>query len=104
MLAAKLNRVRELMAAPTTDAEKKAKMEELLHRLEDEQRKVQQRITDILGKVNAYTNAAVEVSGEITPGTLIEICQTALFVTEPLKKVRLRLDGGGGKLLIENLK
>jgi hypothetical protein len=45
----------------------------------------------------------VEVSGEIVPGTLIEICQIALFVDEPLKKTRIKLDKAGGKLVTENL-
>jgi hypothetical protein len=45
----------------------------------------------------------VEVTGEIAPGTLIEICQIALFVDEPLRKVRIKLDKMGGKLVPEPL-
>jgi hypothetical protein len=45
----------------------------------------------------------VEVLGEVAPGTLIEICQIALFVTEPLRHVRIRLDRGLGKLVSEPL-
>jgi len=38
------------------------------------------------------------------PGTLIEICQAALFVTETLKKVRIKLDWETNKLVTERLK
>jgi uncharacterized protein (DUF342 family) len=106
MLAAKLGRLREIMAAPPEegeDPERRAKMEELLHRLEEEQKKAGQRISGMIGKINADENALIKVSGEIAPGTLIEICQIALFVTEPLKKVSIRLDTIQGKLICENM-
>jgi uncharacterized protein (DUF342 family) len=103
IIAAKLGRLRELMAVPENDGEKQAKMEELRHRLEDEQKKTGARISDLLGRLNADENASVEVSGEIAPGTLIEICQIAFFVSEPLRKVRIRLDKSLGKLVSEAL-
>ena len=103
ILAAKLSRLKELMEDPQADEEKKAKMEVLLRRLEDEQRKAQAKITQLLGRLNASEDAIVEVKNEIVPGTLIEICQIALFVTEPLKKVRIRLDRASGKLVTEKL-
>jgi len=103
ILAAKLNRLKELMEDPQADEEKIAKMETLRQRLEDEQLKAQTKISEILGKINAYDAAVVEVKGEIVAGTLIEICQTALFLTEPLKKVRIRLDRNNNKLVTEKL-
>ncbi|MDR2184599.1 MAG: FapA family protein [Treponema sp.] len=103
IIAAKLGKLRELMAAPGQDGEKQAKMEELRRRLEDEQKKTGSRISGLLGRLNADENAAVEVSGEIALGTLIEICQIAFFVSEPLRKVRIRLDKSMGKLICEPL-
>ena len=103
ILAAKLSRLRELMEDPAADEEKKAKMEALLRRLEEEQKKAQARVSELLGKINTFEDAVVEVKGEIVPGTLIEICQTALFVTEPLKKVKIRLDRESSKLVTEKL-
>jgi uncharacterized protein (DUF342 family) len=104
ILAAKLAKLRELMAETTEEqAEKKAKMEELLHRLEDEQKKTTLKISALLGRLNADQTAAVEVAGEIAPGTLIEICQIAFFVSEPLRKVRIKLDTYTGKLISEPL-
>ena len=103
ILAAKLAKLRELMAAPDPHPEKRAKMEELLRRLEEEQQAVSVRLSELLGRINADEKAVVEISGEIRPGTLIEICQIALFVTEPLRKVRVRLDTSGGKLVTEPL-
>jgi uncharacterized protein (DUF342 family) len=103
MLAGKLSKLRELMAVPEPDPEKRAKMEELLHRLEEEQKKTGLHIASIMGKLDADEDAKVEVSGEIAPGTLIEICQIALFVSDPLRKVRIKLDKGAGKLITEPL-
>jgi len=103
ILWTKLNQLRILMEDTSLDDEKKAKMEAFRQKLEAEQRKAQTKITDILGKVNACESAVVEVKGEIVPGTLIEICQTALFVTEPLRKVRIKLDRESNKLVSEKL-
>jgi len=101
LLAAKLNRLRELMEDPNLTDEKKVKIETLRLRLEEEQMKTQAKITELLGKINTYANAVVEIKGEIVEGTVIEICQAALFVTTPLKKVRIRLENG--KLVTEKL-
>ncbi|MDR0583081.1 MAG: FapA family protein [Treponema sp.] len=98
ILAAKLDKVRELLAAGA-EGEKRSKIEELLRRLEEEQQNASARVTTLLDHINTDENAVVEVSGEIRPGTLIEICQIALFVAEPLRKVRIRLDKAGGKLV-----
>ncbi|MDR2134559.1 MAG: FapA family protein [Treponema sp.] len=103
ILAAKLAKLRELLEAPETGGEKRAKMEELIRRLEAEQRAASVKVSDLMSRINADENAAVEVSGEIVPGTLIEICQIALFVSEPLRRIRIRLDKAGGKLLSESL-
>ena len=103
MLASRLSSLRELMEDPEADDEKKAKMEALHKKLQDEQHKAQTRISEILGEMNAFEAAVVEVKGEIVPGTLIEICQTALFVTEPLRRVRIRLDRDNNKLVTEKL-
>jgi sulfur carrier protein ThiS len=92
-----------MMASPETDQEKRAKMEELLRRLEEEQQKASSKVSDLLGQINTDENAVVEVLGEIVPGTLIEICQVALFVTDTLRKVRIRLDKAAGKLISEPL-
>jgi uncharacterized protein (DUF342 family) len=103
ILAAKLARLRELLADPAADSEKRAKLEQLRQRLEDEQQKASSRVAELMGRVNTDGNAAVEVSGEIAEGTLLEICQVALFVTFPLKRVRVKLDRENGKLITENL-
>jgi uncharacterized protein (DUF342 family) len=103
VIAAKLARLREFIATPDLTPEKKAKMEELLHHLEGEQKKTGAHIADLLGRLNADGTAVVEASGEIAPGTLIEICQIALFISEPMRRVRIRLDNNSGKLVSEAL-
>jgi uncharacterized protein (DUF342 family) len=107
ILTAKIARLRELLAvkgpADQNTPEKQARMEELLRRLEGEREKTALRISELMGAINVCQDAVVEISGDILPGTLIEICQVALFVTEPLRKVRIRLDRAGGKLVRDNL-
>jgi uncharacterized protein (DUF342 family) len=103
ILAAKLARIKELLADPASEGDKKAKLEQLLARLEEEQRKASAKVAELMGRLNTDENAVVEVSGEIAEGTLIEICQIALFVTSPLKKIRVKLDRENGKLATENL-
>jgi septal ring factor EnvC (AmiA/AmiB activator) len=115
IVAAKLARVNEMFAeesakpAPELPAAvavhqaKIAKLEEARGRLEAERDKYAAAITAILGRINAAEDASVEVTGEIAEGTIIEICQVALFVTEPLKKVRVRLDRSQGKIVTESL-
>ena len=71
--------------------------------MEEEQKKAQNKVADLLGKINANLDATVEVTGEIVQGTLIEICRAALYVTEPLKKVRIKLDKMCNKLITETL-
>ncbi|MDR2742735.1 MAG: FapA family protein [Treponema sp.] len=106
MLAAKLDKLKELMNTPPVEGEnleRRTKMEQLRRRLEEEQEKVTRRISGIMEETTGDENAVVEASGEIVSGTLIEVCQIALFVTDPLKKVRIRLDKTQGKLVCENL-
>ena len=102
-IAVRLNRLKELMEYPQADGEKKEKMEAMQRKLEDDQKKAQAKVSGLLGKLTSYWDASVEVSGEIVPGTLIEICQAALFVTEPLKKVRIKLDRASMRLITESL-
>jgi uncharacterized protein (DUF342 family) len=98
VIAAKLRKLREMMDETITDEEVLVKVKALLKKLEDERKTVTDRLTKVMGNINIDENAFVEVSGEITTGTLIEICQVALFVDEPLKRVRIRLDKEKNKL------
>jgi len=103
ILSGKLDHLTKLMTNPDIDDEKRAKMEALRQRFEGEKRKIQVKISEILSKLNAYEDAVVEVKGEIFSGTHIEICQIALVVHKPLKKVRIRLDRGNNRLITEKL-
>jgi uncharacterized protein len=98
IIAAKLRKLREMMEDAVLDEKVLVKIKALLKKLEDEQKAVTERLTKVMGNINIDENAFVEVSGGITTGTLIEICQVALFVDEPLKRVRIRLDKEKNKL------
>ena len=99
LLAAKLERLKELLENTETQGEKRTKLEELQSQLKEQQRVTSEKVSELMGRINADEKAVIEVSGEIAPRTLIEICQIALFVTEPLKKVRISLDRRYGKLI-----
>ena len=101
MLSIQIRRLKELMETSTD--EKKIKLQEALIKLEEDQKKTQTEITHLLESMMHHEDAIVEITGEIVPGTLIEICNTALYVTEPLKKVRIRLDKEKNKLVTEDL-
>jgi uncharacterized protein (DUF342 family) len=102
IVSAKLERLRELMEKPDQNPEKLAQMKILLRRLEGEQQAASTRIAELLGNINADERAVVEVTGDVLPGTIIEICQVALFIDKPLQRVRFKLNNFG-KLVSEKL-
>jgi len=116
IINAKLAKVNELLEKETQAAEgnmtpaekdiklqKIAKLTESAKTLAAEQQKTQAAITELLGRLNMADGAVIDVLNEVAPGTIIEICQIALFVTEPLKHVRIRLDRAQGKVVSEPL-
>jgi uncharacterized protein (DUF342 family) len=104
-IAAKLRKLREMLdeSTPAPDEVTVAKIKVLVKKLEEERKTITERLTKVIGNINIDDDTFVEVSGEITAGTLIEICQVALFVEEPLKKVRIRLDKDKNKLYVEQM-
>lgn len=79
--------------------EKYQKIDELSAQLHNEQNKIQTRIMELLPKINADENAAVETKGSISPGTLIDICDIVLAVDQPIKKAKIKLSKEEGKLI-----
>jgi len=102
-LAIKAQRLKVMMEDLSTGEEKKAKIKIILEKLAEEQEKTQNKVSELLGKLNTYEDATLEVKGEIESGVLIEICHAALFVTEPIKKSKIRLDRETRKLIIEKM-
>ena len=100
MLSIKIKHLRDLLETPEVNKEG---LESALSEMEAEKQKTQKIVTEMLSNMNSYEDAVVEVKGETAPGTLIEICHTALFVTEPLRKTRFRLDKINNKIITENL-
>ena len=100
MLAAKIKRLKEILENPVMDSEK---IKSLIEQYKEEQQKAQNRVTELLGKLNIYEDAAVEVTGEIVAGTLIEICQVTHYITEPLNNVKIHLGRESQKLVITKL-
>jgi len=102
-IAAKLRKLREMLDDAEHDEVTIAKINVLVKKLEDERKTITERLTKVMGNINIDDNTFVEVSGEIAAGSLIEICQVALFVEEPLKRVRIRLDKDKNKLSVEQM-
>ncbi|MDR2576005.1 MAG: FapA family protein [Treponema sp.] len=102
-IAAKLRKLREMLDDAEHDEVTIAKINVLVKKLEEERKTITERLTKVMGNINIDDDTFIEVSGEIAAGSLIEICQVALFVEEPLKKVRIRLDKEKSKLYVEQL-
>jgi hypothetical protein len=103
VISVKLTKLRELMKEEDINREKQAKMEELLQRLISEEKKTSLKISELMKDINADDNATVEVLGEIAPGTMIEICQVAMFIDKSMRNVRIRLDKNSRMLVSETL-
>jgi uncharacterized protein (DUF342 family) len=88
-----------ISAADDITGERYQKMIELRNKLDVEINRLSAIIDDLQTKVVVDEKAAVTVTGEISQGTLIEICQVALFVDEPLRRVTLKLDKTLGRIV-----
>jgi uncharacterized protein (DUF342 family) len=93
LLGAKIRKLREFIEAED-DEGKIAKMQDDLDQMLAEQQKAADKLTELLAKTVHNESATVEVTGEIVPGTLIEICQIGFPVSEPLRRVRIKLVQG----------
>ncbi|MDR1412115.1 MAG: FapA family protein [Spirochaetaceae bacterium] len=72
-------------------------------KFEKEQAKISAGLSEVLGRINSDENAVIEISGNIAPGTFLEICQVGFVVTETLHKVRVTLDTFLGKLVPQRM-
>jgi hypothetical protein len=95
----KLSRVRELIKDPP-DSTNYVVLEK---RFADELTKLSAQAGELLQRLDVDDTALVEISGEVCPGTLIEICHIAYFTEKTLKKTRFRLDKSQGRLIHEPL-
>jgi uncharacterized protein (DUF342 family) len=89
----RIKRLRELIEAEK-DIEKRAKMMEEFEQMLDEQQRVADKLKELLAKTVLNESATVEISGEIQPGTFIELCQIGFPVSESLRRVRVKLEQG----------
>ncbi|MBL8966077.1 MAG: DUF342 domain-containing protein [Spirochaetaceae bacterium] len=64
-------------------------------------------LSGIIGRLllalDADENAQVEVTGDVYPGSVVEICRVSVVVEEPLKACRFRLDKTAGRVIVERL-
>ncbi|HUX42345.1 MAG TPA: FapA family protein [Rectinemataceae bacterium] len=58
-------------------------------------------IISLLPTLDGDEAAYVEVTGEVFPGTVIEICRGEIAVTKPLRNCRFSLDKTAGRILVQ---
>jgi uncharacterized protein (DUF342 family) len=92
ILGIRIKRLREELELEA-DPEKCVRIQEDLDQSLETQRESSEKLTELLKRTVHDEGAVLEVRGEVTPGTLIEICQVSFPVTESLRRVRIRLDG-----------
>jgi uncharacterized protein (DUF342 family) len=93
ILGTRIRRLRERLEVET-DPEKRARIQEDLEQSMEKQQASSEKLTELLKKTVNNQHAVVEVSGDVVPGTVIEICHIGFPVTEPLHRIRIRLEQG----------
>lgn len=95
ILSLRTKRAREEASGPALDS--------FLARAKLEEETLRGLIGDLLTKLDADEDATVEISGQIHPGAVIEICRVSIAVEAALGPTRFRLDKGQGKIVAEKL-
>jgi uncharacterized protein (DUF342 family) len=93
ILGIQIRRLRERLELET-DPEKRGQIQEDLDHALEKQREGSEKLTELLKKTVNDETAVVEISGEVVPGTIIEICHIGFPVNETLHRVRIRLKQG----------
>jgi hypothetical protein len=75
--------------------------EVLLSKIAEAEAALHVLVGQLLGSLDTDENAVVEVSGEIYPGTVIDICRVNIVVDELLTACRFRLDKNAGIIRVE---
>ncbi|MDR1096123.1 MAG: FapA family protein [Spirochaetaceae bacterium] len=100
MYNAKFEQIKMLVsAADNSTGDRYKSMIELRNKLDVEIRRLSAIIDDLRAKIVVDENAAVTATREIAQGTLVEICQVALFVDVPLRRVTLKFDKAQGRII-----
>ena len=73
----------------------------LLARIAHAEADLRTLISQLLTSLDADEGASVEVSSEVYPGTVIEICRVSIVVDELLTACRFRLDKTAGRIVME---
>jgi uncharacterized protein (DUF342 family) len=93
VLGIKIMKLQKLLDAEES-GEKREKMRKDLDRMLQDQQAASNKLTELLAATVYDESAVVEVSGEVTPGTFIEICRIGFPVSESLRRVRIKLEQG----------
>jgi predicted RNase H-like nuclease (RuvC/YqgF family) len=93
ILGMRIRKLREQLESEA-DPEKRARIQEDLNQTLEKQRENSEKLSELLKKTVNNEDAVVEISGEVVPGTIIEICHIGFPVTEPLHRVRIKLEQG----------
>jgi len=78
-----------------------SQLELLLARIAHAEADLRTLISQLLTSLDADEGASVEVTSEVYPGTVIEICRVSIVVDELLTACRFRLDKTAGRIVME---
>jgi uncharacterized protein (DUF342 family) len=99
MIEAKLEKVVAFLNMPNLTEDKLTKITDMKVRLENEREKCVKKQEDLDKRHIVDSDAFLECSGVIAPGTIVEICGIEFFVSRPLNRTRLILDKETGRVL-----
>jgi uncharacterized protein (DUF342 family) len=99
MIEAKLEKVNVFLDMPNLSEDKLAKVRDMKVRLETELEKCVRKQEDLNKRHIADSDAYLECSGIMAPGTLINICGIEFIVSRALNRTRLVLDRETGRVL-----
>jgi uncharacterized protein (DUF342 family) len=99
VITGKQEQLKSLLAAAVPDSERYKKLLETALRFDIEMKKAAAIIETLQMRVVIDEKATVDILTEAAQGTLIEICQVALFVEQPIRRTRLKFDKAQGRII-----
>jgi uncharacterized protein (DUF342 family) len=99
LIHAKKVKVANYLSAGTLSGIQKARVDEMAARLSDELAKCEAKKTELEKRYIIDRCASLSCTGVIAPGTVVDICGIELIIGSPLKRIRLCLDKGSGRII-----
>ena len=99
LIHAKKEKVANYLSAGTLSGVQKARVDEMAARLSDELAKCEAKKGELEKRYVVDRYAALSCTGTIAAGTIVDLCGIELIIAAPLKRTRLCLDKGSGRIV-----